>query len=349
MLGVLCILLTSVTKWSYACSGSIRAMSAVMAAITHSTNDVPPQKSFEYWHDLVCGAFVSLDCSSPNRDTFTGSISSQPISSLYLSTMVSDRMDLVRSPRRIATAREDCFLVALEARTRSALEQDGREGILHAGDFALVDSTRPYTVLFQEDFEHHVLRIPRRELIQRAGPLDAVTGLTISGAGGAGKLASTLLRMLSAVSDTLTPPAQDQVAGTLIDLLAVALGSRLADGNVCESSVRTAWFVRIRNHIDANLGNPALSRSTIAGALGVSVRHVSSIFSANGMSITTYIWERRLHRCHMALADKSQRGRSISSIAFGWGFNDMSHFSRVFRDRYGVSPKEHRYGSLLKL
>ncbi len=96
-----------------------------MAAITHSTNDVPPQKSFEYWHDLVCGAFVSLDCSSPRRDAFTGSISSQSISSLSLTTMVSDRMDLVRSPQRIATAREDCFLVALEARTRSALEQDG--------------------------------------------------------------------------------------------------------------------------------------------------------------------------------------------------------------------------------
>jgi AraC-like DNA-binding protein len=322
-------------------------MSAVMAAITHSTNDVPPQKSFEYWHDLICGAFVSLDCSSPKRDSFNGSISSQSISSLYLTTMVSDRMDLVRSPRRIATAREDCFLVALEARTRSALEQDGREGILDAGDFALVDSTRPYTVLFQEDFEHHVLKIPRRELIQRAGPLDSVTGLTISGASGAGKLASTLLRTLSGVS--LAPSAQDQVAGTLIDLLAVALGSRLADGKVCESSVQTAWFVRIRNHIEANLGDPALSRSTIAAALGVSIRHVSSVFAANGMSVTSYIWERRLHRCHMALADQSQRGRSISSIAFGWGFNDMSHFSRVFRDRYGASPKEHRHNALSAL
>jgi AraC-like DNA-binding protein len=260
--------------------------------------------------------------------------------------MTSDRMDLVRSPRRIATAREDCFLVALEARTRSALEQDGRQGILHTGDFALVDSTRPYTVLFQDDFEHHVLRIPRRELIQRTGPLDAVTGLTISGSSGAGRLASTLLRTLSTMPDTLAPLAQDQVAGTLIDLLAVALGSRCADGNVSESSVRTAWFVRIRNHIEARLGDPELSRSAIATALGVSVRHISSIFGANGMSVTSYIWERRLHRCHMALADGSQRGRSISSIAFAWGFNDVSHFSRAFRGRYGVSPKEYRHSSL---
>jgi AraC-like DNA-binding protein len=321
-------------------------MSAVMAAITHSTSDVPPQKSFEYWHDLICGAFVSLDCHSPNRDAFSGSISSQAISSLYLSTMVADRMDLVRSPKRIAAAREDCFLIALEARTRSALEQDGREGILHAGDFALVDSTRPYTVLFQENFEHHVLRIPRRELLQRVGPLDAVTGVTISGASGAGKLASTMIQLLSVESSGLTPGARDQVAGTLIDLLAVALGSHLADRNVCESAVQTAWFVRIRNYIEANLGNPELSRSVIAAALGVSVRHVTAVFGANGMSITSYIWERRLHRCRIALADKSQRGRSISSIAFGWGFNDMSHFSRVFRDRHGVSPTEYRHSSV---
>jgi len=313
-----------------------------MKAITHSTEDVSPRESFEYWHDLVCAAFVNLDCYCPQRKTFSGSICSWPLSSLNLTTMASDRMQLVRSRRQIAKAREDCFLIALEARSTSALVQDGREGILNAGDFAIVDSTRPYTVLFQESFEHRVLRIPRREMLQRIGPLDALTGVTISGASGVGKLASTFCQILPAELDTLDPVLHDQVAGTLLDLFAVALGNRMAAGNVCESSSRNAWFVRIRNYIEANLGNPELSRPTIAAALGVSARHISDIFGANELSISSYIWKRRLEKCHAALADPSQRGRSISSIAFGWGFNDTSHFSRIFKNRYGLTPTEHR-------
>jgi AraC-like DNA-binding protein len=316
--------------------------SLAMNAIAHSTDDVSHRQAFEYWHDLVCAAFVNLDCYATEREGFSGSICSWPISTLHLSTMASDRMKLVRSHRQIAKAREDCFLIALEARTTSALVQDGREGLLEAGDFAIVDSTRPYTVLFQESFEHRVLRIPRREMLQRIGNLDALTGLAINGRSGVGKLASTLCRMLPAELETLDPGLHEQVAGTLLDLFAAALGSHLTAGAVSESATRNAWFVRIRNYIEAHLGDPELSRPMIATALGVSARYVSDIFGANELSVSHYIWERRLQKCHAALADPFQRGRSISSIAFGWGFNDMSHFSRLFKGRYGVSPRDHR-------
>jgi AraC-like DNA-binding protein len=313
-----------------------------MKAIAHSTDDVSERQAFEYWHDLVCAAFVNLDCYATERETFSGSICSWPVSTLHLTTMASDRMKLVRSHRQIAKAREDCFLIALEARTTSALMQDGREGLLEAGDFAIVDSTRPYTVLFQESFEHRVLRIPRREMLQRIGNLDSLTGLAINGRSGVGKLASTFCRMLPGELETLDPAVQEQLAGTLLDLFAVALGSRLSTGAVGESATRNAWFVRVRNYIEAHLGNPGLSRAKVAAALGVSARYLSDIFGANELSVGHYIWERRLQKCRAALADHRQRGRSISSIAFGWGFNDMSHFSRLFKRRFGMSPREYR-------
>ncbi|NOZ42961.1 MAG: helix-turn-helix domain-containing protein, partial [Alphaproteobacteria bacterium] len=30
-------------------------------------------------------------------------------------------------------------------------------------------------------------------------------------------------------------------------------------------------------------------------------------------------------------------------IAFVWGFNSMTHFSRVFKERYGASPRCFRH------
>jgi AraC-binding-like domain len=146
-----------------------------------------------------------------DRANFRGAMFAQSISSM-LTRIGLDRMELVRSRQRIAKGREDCFLIAIEGRTASALMQDGREGILEVGDFAIVDSSRPYSVLFREGFEHHVVRIPRREMASRLGSLDAVTGLTFGGSRGAGKIAFALCRMLSSDLDSLAPAGAHQVA-----------------------------------------------------------------------------------------------------------------------------------------
>jgi AraC-like DNA-binding protein len=54
------------------------------------------------------------------------------------------------------------------------------------------------------------------------------------------------------------------------------------------------------------------------------------------------IWAQRLEACRRELGDPQQGHRSISDIAFGWGFNDAAHFSRAFRERFGLSPREWR-------
>jgi AraC-like DNA-binding protein len=47
-------------------------------------------------------------------------------------------------------------------------------------------------------------------------------------------------------------------------------------------------------------------------------------------------------RCQKAFDDPSQTHRTISEIAYGWGFSDMTHFGRKFKAAYGLSPREFR-------
>jgi AraC-like DNA-binding protein len=49
-----------------------------------------------------------------------------------------------------------------------------------------------------------------------------------------------------------------------------------------------------------------------------------------------------LEECSRALQIPAQRGRTVTSIAFDFGFNSPTHFGRVFRARYGVTPREYR-------
>lgn len=54
----------------------------------------------------------------------------------------------------------------------------------------------------------------------------------------------------------------------------------------------------------------------------------------------------RLERCKRDLASPTHAHRHIGEIAFAWGFNDLSHFGRVFRDHYGLSPRDWRQSRL---
>jgi AraC-like DNA-binding protein len=42
------------------------------------------------------------------------------------------------------------------------------------------------------------------------------------------------------------------------------------------------------------------------------------------------------------MTDSTQRSRTVTEIAFLHGFNNASHFGRVFRERYGTTPSDYR-------
>jgi AraC-like DNA-binding protein len=67
-------------------------------------------------------------------------------------------------------------------------------------------------------------------------------------------------------------------------------------------------------------------------------------WSGEACSISEWIWAQRLDAARRDLCDPSLRARSVSAIAFSWGFNDAAHFSRAFRARFGCSARELRAG-----
>jgi AraC-like DNA-binding protein len=55
-----------------------------------------------------------------------------------------------------------------------------------------------------------------------------------------------------------------------------------------------------------------------------------------------YVWNRRLDRCRDDLKKPCASAQRVADIAFRWGFSDLSHFSRAFKARFGMSPRDCR-------
>jgi AraC family transcriptional regulator, positive regulator of tynA and feaB len=80
----------------------------------------------------------------------------------------------------------------------------------------------------------------------------------------------------------------------------------------------------------------------VAAAAGVSVRYANAVLAEEDTSIMRLVLARRLERCRRALEDPSQAHRTVSEIAYGWGFSDLTHFGRKFRAAFGLTPSDYR-------
>lgn len=108
-----------------------------------------------------------------------------------------------------------------------------------------------------------------------------------------------------------------------------------------ENVLNGALFDRVISYIEQHFGDPELSPTRLASVHGISLRYLHLLFAQRGHAVSGWIRERRLEYCCQVLAN-AHPSLSVSEIAFRAGFKDSSHFSRAFRQRFGISPTEHR-------
>ena len=308
-----------------------------------STTDVAPRQRLAYWSDMVCDTYVQLDCEAPaGASTIEGSIASAELAALSLSQVTATAQLVHRTPARIARANEDFFLVSIQTDGRGRVVQDGREAVLAPGDFALYDSTRPYTLAFDGDFQQYVLMLPGRLLRTALPGTERLTATAVSGQRGAGHLMINMIRTLAADIDTLAPESAVAVADSVTQILIAGLSALPAAKRVPLSQLRAYHLERIKACVRARLRDPALTVGSVAAELKMSPSTLHRAWGSEACSLADWIWAQRLDAAHRELCDPGLAGRGVSEIAFAWGFSDAAHFSRAFRARFGRSPREVR-------
>lgn len=99
---------------------------------------------------------------------------------------------------------------------------------------------------------------------------------------------------------------------------------------------------QVKKRIEADLRDPGLSVRSVARAVGVTTRYLQLLFASEDDCVSQYIKRERLQGCLLDLRDADFDDRSITEIAFSWGFNSAAHFSSSFRKEYGLSPRDYR-------
>ena len=188
------------------------------------------------------------------------------------------------------------------------------------------------------------VRAPRVALDHRLiAPLNLRVGW-LDGAKGGAHILSALLRATADNLEDLTVDQLRPVELSLTEFLAICLVERGAASGDLGAGASNAHLQRLCQTIEALLPDPGLSLRRVADEEGVSSRYIQKLFTSVDETFSHYLRTRRLERCRTDLSSPQHARLSISEICFRWGFNGSAHFSRAFRDQYGMSPREFRQG-----
>ena len=311
-------------------------------AVVLDTSTAVPNRRLAVWQDIVCDTFVGLDCKSPMHGAFWGSVAQSMIGPVSCTQVDSCAQRVFRTPSRIARASQDFVLVALGNSGVNGVFQDGREAVVSAGQFVIYDTTRPYELRFDDGFSQTIFQVPRKLLHQRVGSFDALTATTFSADRPLERLAYEFLTSLSKTIDQVDPATANRLMDQGLDLVAMAFADRLHQHSPDQSFHRSALLYRLKSYILTHLRDPELSMTRAAAAIGISPRYASDLMAAEQISFRSYVQAQRLERCKRDLSDPAHSVRHVSDVAFAWGFNDLAHFSRIFKQRFGVAPREWR-------
>lgn len=307
------------------------------------TADLPPRDRFAFWCHLVGETFVPLRTDVEAAHRFNASMRVLELGAITATEIHATANVVRRTPALITDSDPDYYKLGVQLRGYCLLTQDGREAPLLPGDFAIYDTTRPYTLAFDDAYRQLVLMFPRRLLHLPAETVTGVTATRMSGRQGVGALLSPFLIQLAdhlAEFDTGGPHVR--LGDNVLDLLVTLLAERLDITAPTPDSARRALLMRIQAHIERHLYDPDLCPDGIAAAHFVSTRYLHKLFHEEGTTVSAWIRERRLDHCRRDLRDPLQVSRPVSAIAARWGFLDAAHFSRLFKAAYGASPREYR-------
>ncbi|MEX0779686.1 MAG: ATP-binding protein [Balneolales bacterium] len=107
-----------------------------------------------------------------------------------------------------------------------------------------------------------------------------------------------------------------------------------------DDSHETVFINQLKQFVDDNITEKEISTESLSAAANLSRRQLyRRLKSATGFTPAEFIREIRLKKTLHILEQKQKK--TVAEVAYAAGFSNPAHFSRLFRDRYGVLPSKY--------
>lgn len=273
----------------------------------------------------------------PSARVVSGSISDMPCGPLTLSRV--DVAGIISSRPPLSSRWENRVFLMMPRQGQIVVRQYGRMSSLASSDLLLLDSRAGCSIAAASASTNLFVELERGLFAQLPVPIEELCGQRVPGQRGMGRL---LAAFVSSVADDLGEFSRHDgttLQNVIVDLFRCAISPEIESdaGHAVLPMIR-----RMREWLVTRVEDPSLSPDRIAAEFGLSRRSLYRIFVAIGTTPGKWIWQTRLDCARHRLTAHAFIACSISEIAYSVGFNDSSHFARLFRRQFGMTPQELR-------
>jgi len=267
-----------------------------------------------------------------------------PLARLELFDIDTDPVAIYRRQEDIDSDEVDHYLLATQVEGSVLVNQGDADFTQHPGDLSILEANKPYSVIHTQKSHRLILHIPQEVYRERilSHAKDRKFRPRVLPVGGLATIIHEMLKSLAFEAEKLSRSEQYTMAECLLELTAAVLRSEVDQEYEQQHAKQSALFRRILEFMESNYTDCELTPEKVANANGISVRYLHSLFNQAGLTVSKWIWERRLKATREDLLDPNLGHMRVSQIAFQRGFNDPAHFSRAFKSRFDISPSKLR-------
>ena len=307
-----------------------------------SRDDLTNRLSLGQWAGVFAAHVQAMEFRPVRPETFTARLAGSDLGPLHLARLDCSGTGIERGPAQLGHGGPPLYVLVLMLRGGGEISHYGKSVTLAPGDFVLCDGAAPLRIVFPDDVEVLFLTVDAATLKEHLPSPECFCGRALRADDGLTATAAAMaLNLFSRIEANLVLPYQDRVARQLLDILAMAYALAF-ETPTSRSSIVSGRCATVKLFIEQHLRDPELTPCLIAARMKLSPRYLRMIFASENETVSAYILRRRLEQCAAQIADPAWRGHSMIKIAFGWGFNSAPHFTRTFRDRYDMPPRDYR-------
>lgn len=296
------------------------------------------------WRHLMTDAFGPIEIHAGPEGKFSGSVRTVKRGELQFNELSYSGQILERTSRNADKLGQEYYTFGRPTSGPLFIKKKNIEYVLEPGCIYLTDQSVPYMAQAKDiPYQSISISIPRSALALREPNLSPFYTLQLSDENPRAQLLSGYMNQLMAGLFHWSDIEVSGLANKLLDMIIVLMvheEKSLTSGT--EKNVRLAQHECAMTYIRSHCHNPALSAAQVAASCGLSVNYIESLFKSTQLSIEESIHQARLMKGHALLSSAAHRGKSVSQLAYQAGFNHAGHFSRLFKERFGVSPIDFR-------
>ena len=306
-----------------------------------TTDSIPPRNRAEFWADLLSRHVRPMRIEPGGEGALRAEIEARPVGGLRIARVSGAGINALHTRAQVARGDGRLYGACVSLDGEARITRRSETIALRPGDIFITDSRQEFALDLVRPWRHLLITVPTGWLDSRVAQPERLAGAVLR-PNPLGRLWASHLAAGFALADEFSSAAATLFARQSLDLLVQLLDESHRDGRTAAETVRAAVFVAGGRVIARRFGEPDLTPASIARDVGVSSRTLERAFAAHGETVMRRVFDERLSQAASHLRSPDSAHRSITDIAFACGFNDSSHFGRLFFRKMQVTPSQWR-------